>query len=86
MKPEQLRAVLGANIKRQRQLLRMTQSELGARIGGLTKARISQMESGRQAISSDTQALLAEALGTEVSVLNTPIIAEKSRKSLSASA
>jgi len=86
MKPEQLRRVIGFNVKAKRQLLHMTQTELGERCGGVSSARISQIESGREPISSDMQALLAEALGTETNVLNTPGAFHESKKSLAHSA
>lgn len=86
MKPEQLRRVIGWNVKAKRQLLHITQSELGEQCGGVSAARISQIESGREPVSSDMQALLAEALGTEPNVLSTPGAFQQSKKSLAHSA
>lgn len=86
MKPDQLRRVIGANVKAKRVLLGLTQSELGDLCGGVSSARISQIESGREPVSSDMQAMLAEALGTETSVLNTAGAFHESKKSLAHSA
>jgi len=78
--------VIGANVKAKRKLLGITQAELGLLCGGVSSARISQIESGREAISSDMQALISEALQTETNVLNTPGAFQESKISLAHSA
>jgi transcriptional regulator with XRE-family HTH domain len=68
MTPNQLRKVLGENIRLRRRELQISQVEL-AESCQVTQAFISQLEAGKTSVTLDTLAPIAEALRMAPSVL-----------------
>lgn len=70
MKPEQLRKILAANLRRRRLELNLTQVEAAGR-AKITQAYWAQLESGKRVPQLDNLAILAESLQTTPDALLT---------------
>jgi transcriptional regulator with XRE-family HTH domain len=72
MKPEQeLKTILGTNVKTRRERMRLTQEELSEKVG-VSKNTISAIEKGEKFAHAKTLFYLAKALKTEVYELLKP--------------
>ena len=68
MQAEELQTVLGQNVRRRRQELRMTQEKLAEKLK-MTQGYLSQIENGNRAATLSTVADIAEALEVTPSYL-----------------
>lgn len=68
MQPEELQKVLGQNVRRRRQELRMTQGELAHKLK-MTQGYLSEIENAKRASTLTTVADIAEALEVTPSYL-----------------
>ncbi len=84
MTPDQIRSILGENVKNRRLAMEMTLQELGDLVG-VSNPRIWQIEHGRGAVPVDLLAKLADSLDTQPAVLLTANAFAK-KKSLAHSA
>jgi DNA-binding XRE family transcriptional regulator len=62
------RVRFGANLRRARQRARITQAELARRLGA-SQAYVSQVENGRENLTQERMAAIAEALGCTIDFL-----------------
>ena len=69
MQPEQLQKVVGQNMRRRRQELRLTQEELAERLEAINHPYLSEIENGKRAVTLATVARIAEALEVTPSYL-----------------
>ena len=65
---EELRTVIGANVRDQRRIVGLTQRQLATTVG-VTDAQISRIEAGKSSPSVELLALLADTLDTTPSTL-----------------
>ena len=66
-------SMLGAIIQQARKAKKITQEELGKRVG-LPKSSISKIEKGQTHISFEDASLLMDAMGEEISTLKAPSV------------
>lgn len=72
MTTDDLKRVLGENVRNRRKLeLRLTQTDLAEKCGW-SQAKIAQIESGTRSLPAEDLATLATALGTTPAALVTP--------------
>jgi transcriptional regulator with XRE-family HTH domain len=64
VQPEQLVAIVGSNVKRRREELKLTQQDLAARLG-VNQSYISGLENGKRSPLLATLAEISEALQVE---------------------
>jgi transcriptional regulator with XRE-family HTH domain len=70
--PEHLRESLGRVLRRHREAVRRTLTEIG-REAGLSPAYLSEVERGRKDVSSERLVAIAHALGVELATLYTEV-------------
>lgn len=66
------REILGSNLRKLRKINKLTQVELGDRLGYKSKGTISQIEQGKRGMDNDQIYKAAETLGVPPSVLFSP--------------
>ncbi len=69
MSPAELQKLFGHNVRRRRQELRLTQTELSTRIDRMSPGYLSEIEHGKRAATVATVAKIATALEVTASYL-----------------